>query len=73
MCLTQHDCVTSLYPDAYNYHLLILHVQVVESTISTGTVEETPLARACGKGNMRMAEILVKYGAKVNRLCSVSE
>ena len=48
-------------------------LQVVKSHISTGTVEETPLADACARGKQKMAEMLVTYGAKVNWLCSVSK
>ena len=37
-----------------------------------GSVEETPLAHACGRGDLEMAELLVAHGADINRLCAVS-
>ena len=36
------------------------------------SVEETPLAHACGHGNLQMAKLLIEYGANINRLCAVS-
>ena len=37
-----------------------------------GSVEETPLAHACGRGDLEMAKLLVAHGADINRLCAVS-
>ena len=38
----------------------------------SGSVEETPLAHACGRGDLEMAKLLVAHGADINRLCAVS-
>ena len=37
-----------------------------------GIVEMTPLSHAAGKGMNSMVELLIKNGANVNYLCSVS-
>ena len=47
-------------------------LQYISSELTTGSVEETPLAAACARGFKRIAEFLIQCGANVNYKCSVS-
>jgi len=46
-------------------------LQYISSELTTGSVEETPLAAACARGFKRIAEFLIQCGANVNYKCSV--
>ena len=53
---------------------ILLHslLQTVRRNFASDSIEETPLANACGQGNLEMAMLLINNGADINRVCAVS-
>ena len=53
---------------------ILLHflLQTVRRNFASDSIEETPLANACGQGDLEMAMLLINNGADINRVCAVS-